>query len=279
MTTATPRWLAGNLANEEDEAFLADAIARVPQIERMFRRAITTPVMDRHRLITESMKTHQDPLGQMLSIPPLWHTTPQGRSDERAWLAEFLAPTKLRNPHQAAEWARIDDGVKAVHDSVTTRADVQMSSLSKAEQERLATIMTDVVLSQDRTNARKVQQHISQGDSQLARWVGDTGRLQGLSHALRLEAEWPDKKAALDPLWISSGGGAIRSEMGQTIRRKLIFERQDLHRGVKTAADFVGDKVMVRLVNAIPEKHDVATMVAKGDPLTTPVLRWPKQFR
>lgn len=279
MTTQPPRWLSDKLTDQDDEAFLTQAISAVPGIQPLFRRALATPLLDRRRLITEAMAQRQDPVAAALDIPPLWQTSPQERAGARAWLAEFLAPAKLRDAHQAAEWTRIDDGINALETSVTCRTDVQASGLSETEQQRLGRLMTTIVLARDPGDWLKTRQHIKAGDSQLARWVSDTARLQNLNQALTLEAEWPDKKRELDLLWVTSGGGTIRSENGRDIRRRLVLERQDLHRGVKQPADYTGDKVLLRVLGQMPGKEPIARMVADGDRLTTPVLRRPLQHR
>ena len=279
MTTQPPRWLADKLTDKQDEAFLTKAISAIPGIEPVFRHALMTPLLDRRHLITEVMEQRQDPIAERLDVPPLWQSSPQERASSRAWMAEFLAPAKLRDAHQAAEWTRIDDGINALEASITGRQDVQASALSEDEQQRLGRLMTRIVLERDPGNWLRIHQHIKAGDSQLARWVSDTARLQNLNQALSIEADWPEKKGELDLLWVTSGGGTIRSESGRDVRRKLVLERQDLHRGVKQAADYTGDKVLLRILSQTPGKEPIAKMVADGDRLTTPVLRRPLQHR
>ena len=141
--------------------------------------------------------------------------------------------------------------------------DTKKAGFTPDEQQRLSQMLTTALLGRDTGDWQGIKTRIEAGNSQLARWVGDTGRLQTLSRALSLEADWPDKKAQFDLLWVCNGGGEIRSDAGRALRRKLVIERHDLHHGKREAIDYAPDRLSMRLLGQTEGKDTLHRLLSE----------------
>jgi hypothetical protein len=261
-----------------EQDFLRGVFQRSPGAARRFELIARTPANQRTDLIPAMQVERLHRFGSAFGIPELWRENRSERARERARLAEWFAPEKLRDPKQAAHWAHADECVRGMRDHVTNQQGVRAD-----ERQQLGSLTLRLMLEHDRYGYKRTMKQLYRGDSQLSRWVADTGRLQTLHRALHLESQLPELRDAFTMVWARSGGGEVRSEAGRKLRTALIIERAAMHAGERPRRDYEGDKPLMRIMAKMPEKAGLyerltgaQPVVATSEPLPVMARRTPQ---
>lgn len=229
---------------------------------------------ERAKLVPAIMGERLDRTAAALGIPDAWRQTRAERAHDRARMAELFAPVKIQDPHAAAEWARADEVVRGIADHVVGDA-----KLAKADRQRIGMIGARLMFPKDRYGYLKTAERVRAGNSQMARWVCDTGKLQTLHRALHVESQIPALKENMDMVWARSGGGQIRSEAGKALRTKLVIQRANLHHNIGQPADYEAGTSLMTALAQTPGKEQLHANLSRGGSLAAVMAHGPVPTR
>jgi len=253
-----------------DQDYLQGVLRRHPAVADRLEAIGKRDVEARAKLIPAIMNERLDRHAAGLGIPAAWRQTRSERAHERARMAQWFAPVKMSNDHLAAEWARADEVVRGIADHVIGDA-----KLGREDRQRIGRLAVQLMFPKDRFGYRKTAARIHAGNSQLARWVGDTGKLQTLHRALNLEAQLPELRIPMDMIWARSGGGQIRSEAGKALRSKLILQRHNLHHSIGQPSDYEARPALMAALAATPGKEQLLANIRSDNAVVSATVFGP----